>query len=117
MTNTLMDIVIIESPYAGDIERNLAYVRACMHDCLVKRSEAPFASHALYTQPGVLKDELPEERMHGIHAGFVFRSAAKKTVVYTDLGISKGMEYGIADAKRIGHEIEYRKLGVSWEVY
>ena len=25
-----MNIVIIESPYAGDIEENLRYVRACM---------------------------------------------------------------------------------------
>ena len=33
--------VIIESPYAGDVEKNLRYLRAAMHDCLM-RGEAPF---------------------------------------------------------------------------
>lgn len=42
-----MKLVVIESPYAGDVERNLRYVRAAMRDCLL-RGEAPFASHALY---------------------------------------------------------------------
>ena len=39
--------VIVESPYAGDVERNIAYVRAAMRDCLM-RGEAPLASHLLY---------------------------------------------------------------------
>lgn len=106
--------VIIESPYAGDIEKNMKYVRACMRDCLL-RDEAPFASHALYTQEGVLRDEVPDERMHGITAGFAWREAADATVVYTDLGTSKGMEYGIAHAKELGHPIEYRQLGPDWD--
>lgn len=55
-----MRMVIVESPYAGDIERNVAYARACIADCL-KRGEAPFASHLLYTQPGVLDDGVPAE--------------------------------------------------------
>lgn len=106
--------VIVESPYAGDIEKNMRYVRACMRDCLL-RDEAPFASHALYTQDGVLRDEVTEERSHGITAGFAWREAADLTVVYTDLGTSKGMEYGIAHAKELGHPIEYRTLGEDWD--
>ena len=51
-----MRLVIVESPYAGDIEANVAYARACLGDCL-SRGEAPFACHLLYTQPGVLRDE------------------------------------------------------------
>ncbi len=117
--------VIVESPYAAPtpegIERNVAYLRACLRDCLL-RGEAPFASHAIYTQPGVLRDEVPAERDHGIHAGFEWREAAQATVVYTDLGMSRGMEYGIKaakelDDKRIGgrrHPIEYRQLGGEW---
>lgn len=81
-------LVIVESPYAGDIEENLRYLRAAMRDCLL-RGEAPFASHGLYTQPGVLRDEIPEEREHGITAGFAWRRVSCATVVYTDLGISK----------------------------
>ena len=107
-------LVVVESPYAGDIEKNMRYVRACMHDCIVNHHESPYASHALLTQEGVLRDEVPDERMLGIHAGFAFRAATKKTVVYTDLGYSRGMNYGIAHAQEIGHPIEYRTLGGEW---
>ncbi|ABF88598.1 hypothetical protein MXAN_1823 [Myxococcus xanthus DK 1622] len=102
-------IVIVESPYAGDIERNVAYARAALSDCL-RRGEAPYASHLLYTQPGVLRDEVPEERNHGIEAGFEFRRVAQATVVYTDLGYSEGMKLGIRHAEALGHPIEYRSL-------
>jgi hypothetical protein len=101
--------VIIESPYAGDVETNLRYLRACMRACL-KQGEAPYASHALYTQPGVLDDDRPVERELGIAAGFTWRDAAEATVVYTDLGITKGMQYGIDDAERKGRPVEYRTL-------
>lgn len=101
--------VIVESPYAGDVELNLRYLRACMRDCLL-RQEAPYASHALYTQEGVLDDLIPEERELGIQAGFLWRIAADKTVVYQDLGISKGMQYGIEHAERTNCPIEYRNL-------
>lgn len=103
-------VVIIESPYAGDVERNIAYLRAAMRDCLL-RGEAPYASHALYTQPGVLRDDVPEERRLGIEAGFAFRPLAAKTVVYSDLGMSAGMKLGITDAEAVGRPIEYRTLG------
>jgi hypothetical protein len=124
--------VIVESPYAGNIELNLRYLRACMADC-IRRGEAPFASHGLYTQPGVLRDDVPEERMAGIHAGFGWRCVADATVVYTDLGTSTGMGYGIKAAEQliaerahhvepICHVIEYRSLvgtftdnGATWD--
>lgn len=107
--------VIVESPYAGDVEKNERYARACMADCL-KRGEAPFASHLLYTQPNVLDDKVPHERELGIQAGFAWRSVAQKTVVYNDLGVSRGMEYGIAHARLNGVGIEYRSLGGEWSV-
>ena len=106
--------VVVESPYAGDIKRNLRYARACMRDALV-RGEAPIASHLLYTQPGILKDEDHEERMWGIQAGFVWNQVAHATVVYTDLGISVGMSYGIANAHESCRPVEYRSLGAAWE--
>jgi hypothetical protein len=102
--------VIIESPYAGDVEANLTYLRACLRDSLL-RGEAPLASHGLYTQPGVLRDEEPSERAHGIHAGFAWRRLAAKTVVYTDRGLSDGMRYGIEHAHQLGQAVEYRELG------
>lgn len=109
-----MRLVVIESLYAGDIERNLRYLRACMRDCFL-RGEAPFASHGLYTQPGVLKDEVPEDRKLGIEAGFQWRFVADATVVYTDLGVSNGMKLGIKDAQANGQTVEMRTLaGCSW---
>ena len=105
--------VFVESPYAGDVELNLRYVKACMHDCLM-RGEAPYASHALYTQPGVLDDGDPGERRHGIEAGFAFMQVTDKTVVYVDLGVSEGMRQGIEHAAAMGHPVEHRTLGGEW---
>ncbi len=104
-----MRLVIIESPYAGDVERNLRYLRACMRHCLM-RGEAPYASHGLYTQPGVLDDDDPDERHQGILGGFAWRAVAELTVVFTDLGISSGMQYGIDHAIEQGRPVEYRTL-------
>lgn len=105
--------VIIESPYAGDVERNESYARLCMKDCF-ERGEAPFASHLLYTQPNVLDDTIPLERTLGIDAGLVWGACADKTVVYGDLGLSKGMKYGIENAIKAGRDIEYRFLN-NWK--
>jgi hypothetical protein len=104
-----MILVLVESPYAGNVKLNEAYARAAMRDCLF-RGEAPFASHLLYTQPGVLNDLIPEERSLGIDAGLDWGCKADKTVVYTDLGISRGMKYGIASAEEAGRPVEYRTL-------
>lgn len=104
-----MKRVVIESPYAGNVELNLRYLRACMRDC-VKRGESPYASHGLLTQDGVLDDNDPDERALGIEAGFAWRDVADKTVVYTDLGVSGGMRAGIADAESKGRPVEERTL-------
>lgn len=105
-----MRLVIIESPYAGDVAANESYARRCVRDSL-GRGEAPIASHLLYTQPGILDDLIPQERQWGIDAGLAWRRVAEASVVYTDRGISKGMEYGIAAAEAAGVPVEYRSLG------
>lgn len=107
--------VLIESPLAAPtaegVVRNKKFARACMRDCLT-RGEAPYASHLLFAQEGLINDDVPEERAIGIHAGLVWGTAAAKTVVYTDLGISPGMDRGILRAKADKREIEYRELGM-----
>lgn len=102
-----MKRVIIETPYAGDIERNIKYLKACILDSL-KKGEAPFASHLFYTQ--VLNDDIPKERELGIKAGLSWGDIADATIVYTDHGISNGMKLGIENAKINKRLIEYRKL-------
>lgn len=104
-----MRLVIVESPYKGNVRRNLTYLRAAMRDCLM-RGEAPMASHALYTQDGVLDDHVEHERMLGIYAGLAWGEVAEATVVYLDLGVSDGMRLGILDAQARGRPIEFRYL-------
>lgn len=109
-----MNLVILESPYAGDVEANLTFARACMADCF-KRGEAPFASHLLYTQLGILDDTKPEERALGMQAGFEWAKVAVDSVyayrvVYIDRGISSGMQAGIDHGKSVGQTIVYRRL-------
>ncbi len=105
--------VIVESPFGADspaeVERNRAYARAAMLDCLL-RGEAPMASHLLYTQ--VLDDGVPAEREQGLEAGLAWGPVADATVAYLDRGISNGMRVGIARATREGRPVEYRCLEV-----
>lgn len=112
--------VDVETPYSGkselEIRMNLLYARACVRDCLL-RGEIPFASHLFYTQPGILDDNILLEREMGINAGKKLIEAIPGiiTVVYQDLGISKGMEYGIKRAWEKNRKIEYRNLENGWE--
>ena len=112
--------VDVESPYMNESEaqvrKNLLYARACVRDCLMK-GEIPFASHLFFTQPGILDDNVPSEREKGINAGknLIESLPGIVTVVYHDLGISRGMSDGIARAKRNKRNIEYRILGDGWE--
>lgn len=108
-----MKLVIVESPYAGDVEKHVRYARAAMADCL-RRGEAPYASHLLYTQQGVLDDAIHEERVLGIEAGLAWGRMAERTVVYQDCGISNGMKMGITRALAEGRHVEYRNLP-GWE--
>ena len=108
-----MKRVILESPYSPangfTVEQNIAYAKLCMRDCL-QREEAPLASHLLWTQPGLLDDTKPEERVLGMQAGFEWTPLAQLIAVYTDLGISSGMRLGIERANLFKIPIEYRTL-------
>lgn len=103
-------LVVIESPYAGDVEANVEYARACLLDSL-RRGEAPTCSHLLYPQPGVLDDSAPDERELGMLAGLAWGDMADARVVYVDRSISAGMARAIKRSKQIGQVVEYRTLG------
>lgn len=85
-----MRLVVIESPYAGDVEGNVAYARAAVRDCL-QRGESPIASHLLFTQAGILDDQVSAERALGIEAGLAWYASAEAAVFYMDKGLSRGM--------------------------
>lgn len=100
-------LVIIESPYSGAIERNMAYLTmAIRHSILL--GESPYASHLMLT--GALDDKIPAEREKGIAAGFAWGPMADKVAVYRDLGISDGMRTAIQHHKDNGRVIEYRNI-------
>lgn len=94
MQNREWRLVIVESPYAGNIEFNVNYARRCITDCL-RRGEAPIASHLLYTQQGILRDDKASERKMGIEAGVAWKRAAEYSIFYTDQGWSHGMLIGL----------------------
>jgi len=101
--------VILESPYEGDIDKNVKYARECVRDSL-RRGEAPIASHLLYTQEGILNDDVPHERQQGIDAGLAWKEVADLHVFYIDLGISPGMRYAMKYATDNKIPIDKRKI-------
>ena len=58
--------VIIESPFAGDLERNARYLSECILDC-IENDESPYASHRMFT--AALDDTNPAQRANGMHVG------------------------------------------------
>lgn len=104
-----MKLIVIESPYAGQVEENVEYARACIKDAL-GRGEAPIASHLLYTQPGILDDTVPQERALGIGAGLAWAYASDYAVFYVDKGVSKGMLFAHDFYIKQQKPIKYRSL-------
>ena len=104
-----MKRVILESPFKGDVALNITYARACVADCL-RFGESASVSHLVFTQPGILDDNIPEERQLGIDAGLAWRHVSDGSVAYVDLGISGGMQYGLDLAQASGKTTERRKL-------
>ncbi len=108
-------LVVIESPFQG-LGANVAYARLCMRDSL-KRGEAPIASHLLY--PQVLEDAEPEDRQLGMAAGFAWGIHAQLVAVYTDRGVTPGMQRGIEWAQEHKIPLAFRSLhpggvGAEW---
>lgn len=96
-------LVVVESPYAGDVERNVAYLNALLKD-LLRRGLYPYASHRFF--PGILNDDIPAERKLGIEAGLAWGRRAYRTIVGVDLGVSPGMQLGLDAARAEGREVE-----------
>ena len=72
--------------------------------------EAPYASHALYMQPGVLDDEVPSDRVQGVEAGLAWAEHADIIAVYLDFGWTSGMKASLARHKLKGKSISERRL-------
>ena len=106
-TDRPMNLVVMESPYAGDIPTNLTYARRCLRDCIA-RGELPFASHLLYTQ--CLNDAELKDRELGISLNLKMIALCDYLAVYVDLGQSVGMLQAVHHAASLGKTIHYRYL-------
>lgn len=113
-------IVAVESPYRPEpglteptrehLRRaNEAFARRCVRDSLL-RGESPIASHLLYTQAGILDDDVPEEREQGIRAHLEIVRRVDLVAVYDGRGVSEGMQRALDLARELGVPIEWRSL-------
>lgn len=100
---------VVESPYAGDIERNIEYAKKCVTWC-IKNAYAPICSHLLFTQPGILNDNDHFERVLGISCGLQWLRVSEKQIFFVDYGMSEGMNKGKEVGKLIGIEQEFIKI-------
>ena len=110
MTVPHFRLVVIESPYRGEVERNKAYLKLCFLDSIM-RGEAPTASHKLYTD--VLDDDDPNERKLGIDLGFAWVRAADLVAFYTDFGMSGGMSECLRLIKNATFRVKYEMRKVN----
>lgn len=97
--------IYLASPYRGDCEANKLYARRCQADSL-GRGEAPFVPHLLYTQS--LDDDIADERELGMRAAMAWLPVCDALVLYTDRGVSDGMEVEAQQARRLGIPVEER---------
>lgn len=80
--------------YREELKANINYARELCHFALTN-GYAPFASHLLYTQRGILNDRIAEERELGIIAGLAYSWVNKEIWFGTDRGLSSGMLKGL----------------------
>jgi hypothetical protein len=96
-----INVMFIESPYSGDIDRNIRYLHIAMSDSGVLHNECPYASHAYMTQHPRAKNYFVSDydnkwniltRESAIERSQEMRRRCNKTVFYTDRGWSRGMK-------------------------
>jgi len=97
-------IVYVCSPYAGDIEANVARARAYSRFA-VDTGFIPVTVHLLY--PQFMCDGDPKERNLALHFGNVLMDKCSQIWVFTGQGISGGMDMEIGHARRKGYKIRY----------
>ncbi len=108
-------VVLIETPYSGDIEGNIAFCRKCMLDSW-KKKEIPIATHLLWTNfhgdfvADDDKDNTVMGREWALQCGDMLRHKKTDLVVfYIDKGWSSGMKHAMEQCLRrnIPREIRY----------
>ena len=113
-------LVFIESPYSGDIDRNVRYLLLCGFDSF-QRGEMPTSSHGTMTMHPAKKDFFVSDydpewdvytREEAISRANVLRHRCDKVVFYTDMGWSSGMQDGLEYCKKHNVAFELRELNM-----
>lgn len=111
-----MSVVMIESPYSGDIDRNIRYLALCGFDAGVLHDECVYASHGWMTQHPRAKHFFVSDydekwdvlrRDQAICMSQRIRHRCDKTVFYVDLGWSSGMKAAKAYCEE--HNLPYEE--------
>ena len=97
------EIVYICSPYAGDVEKNVAAAQGYSRFA-VDKGYIPIAPHLLF--PQFLNDSNPKERQLGLFFGNALMSKCSEVWVFGDT-ISDGMEAEIKRAKWKNYRLRY----------
>ena len=97
-------LVYIASPYAGDVEGNVAFAKAACRYAAAK-GYTPVAVHLMY--PQFLDDRVPKEREAGLKMGRRVLAACEEIWLCGER-MSSGMKAEEAEAKRLG--IPIRKV-------
>lgn len=120
-------IVVIESPYSGNIAKNVMYAQRAMLDAR-KRGEIALVPHLLWTQhyqcPDVFVSDYDDKykvegcgREESLEQIKTLRRLANKVVFYLDYGMSPGMNDAVKDCKENGYACEERYIGKNDEYY
>lgn len=91
-------LVYIASPYAGDVEGNVAFAKAACRYAAAQGC-TPVAVHLMY--PQFLDDRVPKEREAGLKMGQRVLAACEEIWLCGER-MSAGMKAEEAEAKRLG---------------
>lgn len=97
-------LIYIASPYAGDVEANMAFAKAACRYAM-EQDCTPIAVHLLY--PQLLNDAVPTEREAGIRMGLRVLEACDELWLCGER-LSTGMQVELDAAKRM--EIPVRRI-------
>lgn len=108
MTERQFISVLIESPFSGDIQKNIEYATKAMNHARRTGLYVPFVPHLQWTmiyKDGCLQpvsDDNEEHRVLGREVSLAqvdfLRETFDQTLFYCDLGFSRGMVYALAKA-------------------
>ena len=105
-----MKLIYVASPYAGDVEKNVAYAKWVCRE-IAEHGYAFVAPHLIY--PEILDDAVPEERQAGIKMGLTLLQRCDELWAFGPV-VSSGMQREIAEAERL--RIPIRRMDMAGEL-